>query len=420
MSNTWRKHALLLGISYIVIELADPSTGIGYLALNFTLQKRMHLSAFEMAQFIAVSQFAWYVKPIAAILSDNVPLFGTRRRAYLLIAAVTASVLWLLLGTMPHSYCPFMALTTALNAMLMLMSTVIGGFLVETGQQEGATGRLSSNRSMAENLVALVVGPTAGLLETLLFGVSAGLITSLLFSLAILLYGLMREDSDARFNRQTWKETVSHTKRCFCSRDMWTAAGILCLLYFTPGFQTPLFYYQTQTLKFSSQLIGNLSALSASFSLVAPLVYVYMCKRLRLRLSLECATCLNVIGILLFLTYHSRAAAIWISSANGLLGALGTLTVYDLLARATPKLSEAFGYSLMFSIANIVSSVSDVWGSWLWDRFHNFATLVCLNAGTTAMVLLAIPLLPSRLLDCSDGREGSELIESRHYTRATF
>jgi hypothetical protein len=99
----------------------------------------------------------------------------------------------------------------------------------------------------------------------------------------------------------------------------------------------------------------------------------------------------------------------WISSANGLLGALATLTVYDLLARATPQSSEAFGYSVMFSVANIVSSASDIWGSWLWDRFHNFATLVWVNAGTTAMVLVAVPFVPARLLDWSDDRKSSEV-----------
>ena len=268
VSNKWTKHALLLGISYIVIELADPNTGIGYLALNFTLQQRMHLSALEMATFISISQFAWYVKPVAAILSDNVPIFGTRRRGYLLIAALTAAVLWLLLGSMFPSYYPFLALSIALNAMLMLMSTVMGGFLVERGQQDNATGRLSSNRSMAENLVALMAGPVAGLLAKFVLGVGAGIIASLLFSFTVLLYYLMREKSGGQFNHQTWRTTVRHTRKCFCSRDMWTATGILCLLYFTPGFQTPLFYYQTQTLKFSSQLIGNLSALTAAFSLL--------------------------------------------------------------------------------------------------------------------------------------------------------
>ena len=327
---------MLVGITYVVIELADPNSGIGYLALKFMLQNRINLSALQMAQFIAVSQFAWYVKPIAGILSDAVPLFGTRGRAYLLIAALAASVLWLLLGNVPPTYFPFLSITIALNAVLMVMSTVIGGFLVEAGQQDGATGRLSSNRSIAENLVALIAGPVAGLLETLFFGVAAGLIASLLFSLTILLYCLMREESDARFNRHTWRETVTHIKACFDSRQMWIAAGILCLIYFTPGFQTPFFYYQTQTLKFSSQLIGNLSALTAAFSLVAPLVYLYMCKRLRLRLSLVFATCLNVIGILLFLTYRSRSAAMWIASANGLLGALAIVAVYDLLARHSP------------------------------------------------------------------------------------
>jgi Na+/melibiose symporter-like transporter len=364
-----------------------------------------------MAQFIAVSQFAWYVKPIAGFLSDNVPLLGTRRRAYLLIAAVAASVLWLLLGSVPPSYFPFLSIAIALNAVLMVISTVIGGFLVEAGQQYGATGRLSSNRSIAENLVALIAGPAAGLLGTILFGVAAGLIASLLFSLTILLYCLMREKSDAQFNRHTWRETVTHIKACFGSGQMWTATGILCLIYFAPGFQTPLFYYQTKSLNFSSQLIGNLSALTAAFSLVAPLMYVYMCKRLRLRRSLVFATCLNVIGILLFLTYRSPTAAMWISSANGLLGALAIVAVYDLLARAVPRSSEAFGYSLVFSIANIASSVSNVWSSWLWDRFQDFATLVWLNAGTTAMVLLAIPFLPARLLDWRDDEPVSKIAD---------
>jgi hypothetical protein len=407
-----RRNALLVVINYIAIELADPSSGIGYLALNFTLQNRINLSALEMAHFIAVSQFAWYVKPIAGILSDNVPLFGTRRRAYLLIATAAASVLWLLLGSVPPTYFPFLSITIALNAVLMVISTVIGGFLVEAAQQDSATGRLSSNRSMAENLVALIVGPAAGLLGAVFFGVSAGLLASLLFSLTILLYFLMREQSDAQFNRYTGRRTVIHVKRCCRSGQIWTAAGILCLINFTPGFQTPLFYYQTKTLKFSSQLIGNLSALTAAFSLVAPLVYVYMCKRLRLRLSLLFATCLNVIGILLFLAYHSRAAAIWISSANGLLGALAIVAVYDLLARAIPRSSEAFGYSLVFSIGNIASSVSNIWGSWLWDRLQNFATLVWLNAGTTAMLLLVIPFLPARLVDWSEDEPAPKIRDS--------
>jgi BT1 family len=103
-----RRNALLVVINYIAIELADPSSGIGYLALNFTLQNRINLSALEMAHFIAVSQFAWYVKPIAGILSDNVPLFGTRRRAYLLIATAAAPPVQLGQAVTIHAVKPVM------------------------------------------------------------------------------------------------------------------------------------------------------------------------------------------------------------------------------------------------------------------------------------------------------------------------
>lgn len=102
----------------------------------------------------------------------------------------------------------------------------------------------------------------------------------------------------------------------------------------------------------------------------------------------------------------------WISSANGLLGALAIVAVYDLLARAIPRSSEAFGYSLVFSIGNIASSVSNIWGSWLWDRLQNFATLVWLNAGTTAMLLLVIPFLPARLVDWSEDEPAPKIRDS--------
>jgi hypothetical protein len=44
-------------------------------------------------------------------------------------------------------------------------------------------------------------------------------------------------------------------------------------------------------------------------------------------------------------------------------------------------------------------SLSDVFGSWLFTRYHlNFMNLVWLNAGTTALALLAIPLLPAAIV----------------------
>src|SRR5205085_913860 len=90
--------------------------------------------------------------------------------------------------------------------------------------------------------------------------------------------------------------------------------------------------------------------------------------------------------------------------ADGITGTLAMLPVYDLAARATPRGSEAIGYSVMMSVWNLTNALSDWSGSWLYSRFHlTFKHLVWVNAGTTALVLIAVPLLPAVLLRSRDG-----------------
>jgi hypothetical protein len=79
------------------------------------------------------------------------------------------------------------------------------------------------------------------------------------------------------------------------------------------------------------------------------------------------------------------------------------LALMDLAARATPRGSEALGFAIMMSILNVAQSLSDVFGSWLIDHLHfTFFRLVWLNAATTALVLVLIPLVPRLLLDRTD------------------
>jgi hypothetical protein len=111
----------------------------------------------------------------------------------------------------------------------------------------------------------------------------------------------------------------------------------------------------------------------------------------------------STLGSLGYLFYRSATAATLVESENGLIAAFVTLALMDLAARAKPGGSEALGFALMMSVLNIAQSLSDVFGSWLMDQHHvSFFNLVWLNAGTTALVLAVIPLLPRALIDRRD------------------
>ncbi len=80
------------------------------------------------------------------------PLFGTRRRHYLLLSA--AGVLWLLLGIVPKTFHSLLGTIVALETMWVIGSTVVEGLLVEEGQKYQATGQLSSLRLSVRSLRA--------------------------------------------------------------------------------------------------------------------------------------------------------------------------------------------------------------------------------------------------------------------------
>jgi len=56
---------------------------------------------------------------------------------------------------------------------------------------------------------------------------------------------------------------------------------------------------------------------------------------------------------------------------------------------------------------------SDVFGAWLLDsRGWSFPELVWLNAGTTALVLLFVPLLPRAIVDHRDRDTSAQALAS--------
>jgi BT1 family protein len=109
-----------------------------------------------------------------------------------------------------------------------------------------------------------------------------------------------------------------------------------------------------------------------------------------------------VAGTLLYLFYSTWTRAIFIESQNGFFFALAELALLDLAARATPKGCEGLGYSMMLSVRNVAVFGADVVGSYLADHKWQFSSLVYLNAGTSAIVLLLLPFMPAALMRTKD------------------
>jgi len=398
----------VVGWGVIVTYLGWPQL-LARLPLGLALKNDLRLEPQELAAFWAVATIPWYGKPLVGLLVDAVPLAGTRRRAYLLLGSILAALAWLAFAFVPRATTPLLIVAVAVNAALVVVSTSVGGLLVEVGQGHGATGRLSTLRQTLVGGINLVAGPLGGWLAGRAFGWTVGLGALIVGSFVPVVYALAREPKAvARASGDGARPGAAlggHLRAIVRSRSALTAATLVFLVYLAPGLQTPLLYYQQDVLRFDAAFMGQLQTWAGAGVILGALAYGVVCRRVALGVSLGVGIVLSAAGTLLYLAYDSRGAAIGIHFASAILGTFAALPLYDLAARAAPRGSESFAYALVLGTQTLATyAISDVVGSTLYGHFHfTFKQLVWVDAASTLAVLLFLPALPRAL---RAGREG--------------
>ena len=392
----------MVGLGAFVTTIAQPGV-IGRLPLQLLLKNELHFNAQTLAAFMVITTFAWNVKPLAGILSDAFPLFGTRRRHYMLLGAGMAAVCWFLMGVVPRANVPLLLTAFGANAFMVIASTVMGGLMVEAGRTYGISGRVTSIRQALQSAVSLGNGLLGGYLAATAFGWTVGVATALLLVLAVATFFVLTERPAATRDRDVLANARRELSTLISSRTLWASGAFLALVYISPGVTTPLLFMQTDTLHFSAPYIGLMESIEGAAGLAGSLVYGVVCRRFNLRQLLTSAITVNVLSTFLYLRYGHDTAP-FIHATVGFAVICSELALMDLAVRSTPPGCESLGFSLMMSARNFALGGSDVIGSWLIDSRHwAFHELVWLNAGTTALVLVFIPLLPRAVMSRRDG-----------------
>jgi predicted MFS family arabinose efflux permease len=389
--DRFRGFALIVGAGWL-------STNIGYsisdLPMRFMLKDHMHLGPEAVAAFFFWTQATNYIKPIAGVLTDYVPLLGTRRRHYLLLSLLACGSMWLLLGVVPQTYRAWLLTYAFLHIFIVLISTTLGGFMVEGGARYRATGRLSAQRVGIFRVVGVIGGPLGGWLSGRSFLLTATL-TSISHFILVPLFGKhMKEAGDSKLDSEAIVRVRGQARDLMRSGTLWSAAALIFLVIAAPGYETTLLYYQTNTLGFSKQFIGNLGAIKGVCGVLGAYAFSVVCRTCKLRSLLYMGIIVHVFAALMFLEYKSHNSALLITGAYEAAQTLALLPLYDLIMRVTPKGSEAIGYAIMMSVFNITTRLSDILGAFLYERWHSFTWLILINAASTALVLLFIPFLP--------------------------
>lgn len=396
------RDALLIAIGWMGTALSLHVTNLPF---KFVLKEELGLPSDVASAFFVFANIPIYVKPFAGILSDAVPLWGTRRKSYLILSLLLAGALWLALALVPRTYAMLLGTYVVLNIFLTLSSTVLGGLMVEVGKRDRNTGALSAQRHGINQVVRLISDPAGGVLSRLPFLVTGAIAAGLQWILVPFYLLLLKEPQQPQASaRETLAEVRRQFRGLIGSKTLWAAAGLVVLVIAAPGFNMALLYYQQDVLKFDKEFIGVLGMLQGLGGMVGAVIYAFFCRRWNLRRMMYASIVFHGLMTLLYLGYKTPASAMIITPLEGATLVLAVLPLYDLSARATPRGSEALGYCLMMSVWNFTQSLSDWLGSVIYQVFHtDFSYLVWTNCITTTLVIFAVPFLPSVLMDRRDG-----------------
>jgi MFS family permease len=400
---------VFLGIAAVTLSQTN---GLCVIPLRNLLKNDLHVSRTATAAFVFWAGFAWYFKPFFGIFTDAFPLWGTRRKSYILLGSIIALALFLLLLRTPDSYGRLLAIFIAINVFQVVASTATGGFMTEKAQALAASGRFASIFQIAYQMAGLVGGPLGGILGAVAFGWTGVAGAAVMFlpipaALFFLKEKRLQVDSTRLLN-----DAGKQLKKIVSAKTMWAAAGFSFLFYFAPGIQTALFYQQQNVLHMSTKMQGFMLFLNGFFGIVTATIYGrYACKRWNLRTLLLWCIVIGACAQMGYALYTSVDRAYIIESLWGLGWSAADMCLCDLYMRATPSGSEALGFSLMVSVRNLSLFGADVLGAKAMDAFHiHFSTMAIANGLISLITVPFIFVLPGFIVDRKDSSAEAEKI----------
>jgi MFS family permease len=384
-----RRLAVLFAVVYF-------SQGMYYVStqpLTLTLKERLGLSAAQVATFGWITLLPWVIKPVYGLLSDSVPLFGRRRQSYFLLTcglAAAAGLALALPATPTYGRLAVLILTMGLG--IAFTDVLTDAMMVESGKPLGLTGAFQSVQWAALNVATILVGVIGGYFAERRDLHGAFLVAAAFPFVAALMGAFFIHEAPARPGREEFREAWRGIRTAVRDRTMWVVAGFIFFWTFSPSLGIPLFYFQTDTLKFSQQFIGLLGSLTAGAAIVGALIYGPLSRRVSLQRLIVVSITLGVIGTLAYLLYRDATSAAVIDTLYGGIGMMTQLAFLDLAAKACPRHAEGTFFALLMSIYNFGSQGSQVTGGYLYDAV-GYAPLVIISAVMTAAAWLLLPLV---------------------------
>jgi len=382
-----------LAILFAVVYFSQGMYHVADQVLTLTLKETLGLSPAQVGTFGTIVLVPWVIKPIYGMVSDGFPLFGRRRKSYFLLTCALATLagvgMWL---NSEPTYSSLAVLLLVMGLGIAFTDVLTDAMMVENGKPLGLTGAFQSVQWTSINIATLLVGLVGGYLAQRRMLHTGFLLAAAFPFLALVMGVAFIHEPLAKSQREEFRDAWRGIKHAVRDRTMWVVAGFLFFWTFSPSLGIPLFYYQTDTLKFSQQFIGFLGSMASVAAIIGAAAYGPLSRRVSLHRLIVWSIVVSTVATLAYLFYNDAASAIAIDTVFGGIAMLTQLAFLDLSAKACPKHAEGTFFALLMSVYNLGAQGSQVFGGYLYE-WTGYNALVWISAAMTGAAYFLLPLV---------------------------
>lgn len=394
----------------LLVYFVQGVLGLARLAVSFFLKDDLGLTPAEVAALTGIAMAPWTVKPLFGFISDGFPIWGYRRRPYLILSGLLGTLSWLAMATVVDSSWAAIAALTLGSLSVAVGDVIVDSLVVERARQESQSdaGALQSLAWGASAVGGIITAYLGGLLlehvsTRFVFGITAS------FPLIVSLVAwLIAEDPVTETG--VWRVIggqLRQLKGAISQRAIWMPALFIFLWQATPSADSAFFFFTTNDLHFQPEFLGRVRLVTSIAALMGIWVFQRFLKAVPFRTIFAWTTVLStLLGLttLLLVTHTNRAIGIddhWFSLGDSLIltvmGEISFMPVLVLSARLCPPGVEATLFALLMSILNLAGLLSHELGAvlthWLGVTETQFDNLWLLVTLTNLSNLLPLPLL---------------------------
>lgn len=381
------------------------SQGIGQVGglvgqpLNFYLKEALHFTPSQIAAWMAILVIPWAIKPLYGLLSDFLPILGSRRKSWLLIMNMLAAGGFIMLFGATSINAVISALLIA-SFGTAFCDVVTDALMVEQGRITGETQRFQGTQWMWMAVASIFSSVLGGYLcdwfapeSALHVAAAITLFAPLLVFTAVWFF---IRDERTSVSVEQFKETGRSYLKVLKSRKILFVALFTAFWNFSPGFGTPFYFFMTDTLHFSQSFIGQLGAIGSVAQVLGALLFTtWLAPRLSTLKLVNISIAIGFVGTLAYLLIGGVWSAIIITFVVGLAAQVAFLTIMGVAAEACPKNAEGFAFAALMSISNLATQGSSNFGAYLYDHAFNsqLTPLIWVSALCTLATYLLVPML---------------------------